>query len=131
MLKLFLILSLILCSSVVEADVGDIYFCSSVRNMSVIDDETNEHPPKAFSFSWVADDAIRLSNYTFRLFGVKKSGAETFAGSDLEVGGYHSVIFREGSFKHVSLPNYTTGNQIMSYVLANCEKSRDRRNRKP
>ena len=131
MLNLFLILSLILCSSVVEADVGDIYFCSSVRNMSVSEDETNEYPPKAFSFSWVADDVIQLSNYTFRSFGVKKSGAETFAGSDLEVRGWHSIAFVEGAFKHVALPNLRTEDQIMTYVLANCEKSRDRRDRKP
>ena len=130
MLKQFLILSLMLCSTMSGADVGDTYFCSSVRNMSVGQDETNEYAPKAFSFSWVADGEIQLSNYIFRRFGVEKSGAEVFAGSDLEVGGYHSIIFREGSFKHVSLPNLRTEDQVMSYILANCEKSPNRRNRR-
>ena len=122
MLKLLSLLLLVFVSSV-GADVNDTYFCASVRNMSVSGDKTNEYPPLAFSFFWYADDAIRLSNYEFNLFGVKKSGSETFAGSDLEVGGYHSIVFTEGAFKHVSLPNHRVENQTMFYILANCEKA--------
>ena len=122
MLKLLSLLLLVFVSSV-EADVNDTYFCASVRNISVSGDETQEYAPRAFSFFWYADDAIRLSNYEFNLFGVKKSGAETFAGSDLEVGGYHSIVFTEGAFKHVSLANHPVEHQVMNYILANCEKA--------